>query len=168
MKKKIGLLLAVALVTAALPAGLAQARAPLSGVIEYEQVLAPTFDGTYLLAWEGTISGDIEGCVEWWIDTATWTAWPYILAGEPVPNATHYTEYVVVFNCQTREMYLEMLGYGNGTTTLANASWRDNGVVIGAYGEFSEWEGRRVHQRGTVTFTAPPDPWFGTGTFRVN
>ncbi len=161
MKRSSSLLVALTVVLVLLPAGLAQATSPLQGETTHTLVVPPQFDGVYMLAWQGTISGDINGSIEWWIDTTTWTAFP-----EPKnpAQASHYTMKVKIYDSQgvllleTRE---------HGTTTVANTSWRANGVVVYAdSSHFPGWEGRSVHERGD--FTMAVFPWQGTSSLRLN
>jgi hypothetical protein len=158
------MLVVSAVLLALLPAGLAQANAPLRGNTAHTP--GTGFDYPYLEAWEGPISGDVNGWIEWWIDVETWTAWPYILAGEPLPNASHYTMKVKIYDSEGGALVLETLE--RGTTTLANTTWRANGVVTYADTTlFPGWEGRRVHERGTFTMGAD-GPEEGTSSFRIN
>ncbi len=163
--RRLGSLLVVsALLLALLPAGLAQAKAPLRS--ETTHTPGTEFVPPYLQAWEGPISGDINGWIEWWIDVETWTAWPYILAGDPPPNVSHYTMKVKVYDRDGGTLILETLE--RGTTTMANTSWRANGTVIYAHpGLFPGWEGRRVHEKGrfVVGVGGPESGW---SSFRVN
>ena len=160
------MLVVLLVMLALLPAGLAQAKSQVRGTTAhtpgtsgFEGPLSP-----YLETWEGTISGDIEGRIEWWIDVRTWTAWPYILAEEPLPNATHYTQKVKIYDAEG--LVLETLEHG--TTTLANTTWRANGVVTFARkgSNFDGWEGRRVHESGDFIM-GPDGPVSGMSLFRI-
>lgn len=173
MRKLGALILLAALTVALLPAGAALAQEPLRADTDHNLVVPPVFDGDYMLGWEGTITGDIEGCIQWWFDTTTWTSFP-----EPKnpAQASHYTEktliYAVVDGACTDTLILETLE--RGTTTMANMSWRSNGVVVFADSTlFPGWEDRRVHQSGTFDMEFHPELGFpiwgeGTSTFRLN
>jgi hypothetical protein len=164
MKRLISMLAVAGLLLALLPAGLAQAKAPLQGTSAHTP--GTDFVYPYLEAWEGPIDGDIEGWIEWWIDVETWTAWPYILAGETSPNASHYTMKVKIYDSEGGSLLVETLE--RGTTTLANTTWRANGVVTYADETlFPGWEGRRVHESGHFIMGAT-GPLEGTSTFRLN
>jgi hypothetical protein len=166
--RKIGaLLLMGALTVALLPATPALAKKPLQATTEH--TLAPPgppdADG-YVLAWVGTIDGDIEWCIEWWIELATWTN---ITKPDSPAQASHYTQKTRIYEvgaCGVQEgLILETLE--RGTTTMANTSWRANGVVTYADPDlFPGWEGRRVHERGR--FSVDVFPWTGKSTFRLN
>jgi hypothetical protein len=175
MKRLSVLLLVAALALTLLSAVPAHAKEPLRATTTHEQPIGPVMDFPYLLGWVGGIHDDIDGCIEWWIDVRTWTAWPYILAELPPPNATHYTEKVEIYNtpwvpgqqqCVGGEADLLLRTLGQGTTTMANTTWRANGVVVKANGAFSHWLGRRVHESGQFDVTTTP--WAGTSLFRIN
>lgn len=156
MRRIVALLAAMTLVMA-LP-GVAHAKAPLQATTIHTLAMNAE-DGAYVLAWTGTISGDISGTIEWWIDTTTWTA---MLNPDSPAQASHYTMKTKVYSGDL--LILETLE--DGTTTMANQTWRANGVVTYADEElFPGWEGRRVHERGEFYLTVP---WTGNSTFRVN
>ncbi len=109
-----------------------------------------------LLAWEGTISGDIEGVIQWWMG-------PMSLTGQ----ASHYEDRFEIWNGTV----LLLAGDEAGTTTARhgkNSNWRTNGTVTEAYGEFADWDGRKNHAEGHFTWAAPGLPLEGWGTFRIN
>ena len=172
--RKLGALILLAASTVALaPAGPALAQGPLRADTEHVLVVPPVFDGVYMLAWQGTIKGDITGCIQWWIDTTRWTSFP---APKNPAQASHYTgSKGLVFEgeCGDSGVILEFLGHGRGTTTMANMSWRANSVVVYADPDlFPDWEGRRVHENGTfdMAFDEDGNPVSATGTstFRIN
>ena len=170
MRKLGALILLAALTVALLPAGTALAQKPLRADTGHDLVVPPVFDGDYMLAWEGSITGDIEGCIQWWMDTTTWTSFP--VPKNPA-QASHYTVKTLIYDggCDDGDLILETLG--RGTTTMANMSWRANGVVVFADPDlFPGWEGRSVHQRGTfdMEFHKLGFPIWGEGTstFRLN
>lgn len=166
MRKLGALLLLGALTVALLPAAPALAKSPLQAETTHTLDLTNTVVDGYLLAWVGTIDGDIEGCIEWWIEVATWT--DTTKPGSPA-QASHYTGMTRIYElgaCGVEDdLILETLE--RGTTTMANTSWRENGVVTYADEDlFPGWEGRRVHQRGR--FSVDVFPYEGTSTFRLN
>jgi hypothetical protein len=168
MRKLGALILLAALTVALLPAGTALAQKPTRATTTHDLAVAPVVEGDYKLAWQGTITGDINGCIQWWTDITTWTV---ITKPTSPAQASHYTEKTVVFEgpCGTSRIILETLE--RGTTTMANMSWRSNGVVVAA--DNPDWVGRSVHQRGTFEMTFDEEsglPNWGEGksTFRLN
>ncbi len=163
MKKLGALILLGALTVALLPAAPALANKPLQGETTHTLDLTNTVVDGYLLAWVGTIDGDIDGCIEWWIELATWTN---ITKPDSPAQASHYTMETRIYDECGGTLILETLE--RGTTTMANSpSWRANGVVTYAdEALFPGWEGRRVHERGH--FSVDVFPWEGTSTFRLN
>jgi len=162
MRKLGALLLLGALTVALLPAAPALAKKPLQAETEHTLDLTNTVVDGYLLAWVGTIDGDIDGHIEWWIELATWTA---VTNPDSPAQASHYTMKTVIYDEPGGTLILETLE--NGTTTMANTSWRANGVVT--YADpilFPGWDGRKVHERGH--FSVDVFPWEGTSTFRLN
>ena len=112
-----------------------------------------------LLVWEGTISGDIEGVIKWWMDPPT----------PPTGQANHYEDRFEIWNAD--ETVLLLAGDEAGTTTARhgkNSNWRTNGTVTEAYGVFEGWLGRKNHAEGHFTWAAPGLPEHGYGTFRIN
>ena len=155
-------LLALSVLLAVLPAGAAQAGSPMKGVTEYEFVGhlgTPPDSAGRELAWQGTISGDIVGTIEWW----TCPPVPPI----PTGQASHYSERVII---TTSEGFLVIEDTGSTTTRHAkNSTWRTNGVVTEASEGYESWIGRRVHASGHFTWVIPGLlPAAGSGIFRLN
>ena len=124
-----------------------------------------------LLGWQGTIAGGIEGCIEWWIDLD-----PGIVATGQV---THYNETVEVHAGGCPDEAGPAMGEvilaadGHGTTTVRHmkySTWRANGTVTVAEGEYESWLGRKVHESGSFEWDEddPPNPLKGTSDFRIN
>ena len=162
MKKSIVVLLIVSLIVTLVPAAMVLAEKPapsLTGTTEYDFVgyLGEFDDQGRLLAWEGTITGDIEGVIQWWMAVP-------MASGQ----VSHYDCRVVILDA-TGELVLA--GDEAGSTTVRhgkNSIWRTNGIVTDASEEFEGWIGRHVHEEGHFTWAAPGVPDHGTGTFRVN
>jgi hypothetical protein len=168
--RKIGaLLLLGALTVALLPAAPALAKKPLRAETEHTLQPPGTIDAEgYMLAWMGTIDGDIEGCIEWWIELATWTN---VTKPDSPAQASHYTEKTLIYDECGGTLILETLE--RGITTMANTSWRANGVVTYADENlFPGWEGRRLHESGQfeMEFDNLGFPAWAEGTsiFRLN
>jgi hypothetical protein len=116
-----------------------------------------------LLVWEGTISGDIEGVIQWWME-------PMSITGQ----ASHYVDRWEIWSddpLENSEAVLLLAGDEEGTTTVRhgkNSVWRANGLVTDVSAGLEDWIGCEVHDDGHFTWAAPGLPDHGTGTFRVN
>lgn len=163
MKKSICLLLTLPLILALASAGMTETDKPaptLTGTTEYDFVgYLGQFDAEgRLLGWEGTISGDIEGTIQWWMVV------PFATTGQ----VSHYDCRVVILDAAGE---LLLAGDEAGSTTVRhgkNSIWRTNGIVTDASEEFENWLGRQVHEEGHFTWAAPGVPDHGYGTSRVN
>jgi hypothetical protein len=168
LKRKSALLLAMIVGLALLPAASAQATGSgsLEATTTHVNVVEPVFENDrYLLAWQGQISGDVNGYIEWWIDTQNWTAWPDILNPDLPPKpVSQYVEIVRIYDVKGGTLLLETLE--RGETTLATMSWWANGKVTYADPQFFPgWEGQGVQESGM--FDVSTVPWTGTSTFRL-
>jgi hypothetical protein len=128
----------------------------LTGTTDYDFVghLGIVVDGR-LLAWEGTISGDIEGVIQYWMEPMTITG-----------QSSHYSDRFEIWNSDMTVLLLA--GDEEGTTTVRhgkNSVWRANGIVTEAYGEFEDWIGRQTYEGGNVNWDFP---YSGEGIFRIN
>ena len=153
MKKMIFSLLTLALILALIPAGMAKKPAPK---------LACTMDYVWMPGWEGTISGDIEGVIQWWMGGPSG---PML----PTGQASHYKDRFTIWNVGKTELLL--VGDEAGTTTARhgkNSNWRTNGTIIEASAEYEDWIGRKNHTEGHFTWVIPGLPDNGVGTFRIN
>lgn len=131
----------------------------LSGTTDYDFV-APLglFDAEgRLLAWQGTVTGDIEGIIQWWMAIPMATG-----------QVTHYEDRWVILDSEGRVL---LAGDEAGCTTVRhgkNSIWRTNGTVTEASDEYADWLGRPVHEEGSFTWAEPGLPDHGYGTIRVN
>jgi len=111
-----------------------------------------------LLAWEGTISGDINGVIQWWMGSMS-----------AIGNISNYVYRVEIWNSD--KTVLLLAGDGSGSTTAApgkDAFWRGKGIVTEASAEFEDWIGRQVFESGQATWAIPgvlPD--HGVSTFLI-
>ena len=114
-----------------------------SDIYYYLAVDQDVFVLPWLLAWEGTIQGDVNGVIRYWLDVTSSfspdyvTRWEVLACPTEVPKACPHDEPGLVI----------MAGYSAGT------NFEPEGVVI-------EWGGK-----GLVTFVTPPyEKWFGRRT----
>jgi len=111
-----------------------------------------------LLAWEGTISGDINGVIQWWMGPMS-----------AIGNVSNYVYRVEIWNSD--KTVLLLAGDGSGSTTAEpgkDAFWRGKGIVTEASAEFEDWIGRQVYESGQATWAIPnvlPD--HGVSTFLI-
>jgi hypothetical protein len=163
MKKRLVIVLALILVL--IPTGMALAEKPapsLTGTTEYAFVghLGEFDPEGRLLVWRGTISGDINGVMLWWM----------VVPFKEVGQTTHFVARWEIWNLNETVMLLA--GDEAGTTTVRhykNSIWRANGIVTEASGNFADWKDRQMHDGGNVDWgEAPPASASGEGTFRIN
>ncbi len=167
MKKLSLVLVALALLLALLPAGMAQAEKPapsLTGTIDYWLVahLGQLDAEGRLLVWDADIDiGDIiGGTAKWW----------FVPAGGPpnMPDAAHVSFYEARWEIFDSGGNLVLAGESAGVTakpTGKDGIWTGNGKVTEAYGDFADWDGRRVYEAGNVNWVFP---YSGSGIFRIN
>jgi hypothetical protein len=113
----------------------------------------------YALAWEGTVEGDVNGVIRWWVEfTGTgftaagrWEIW------DCVP------EYPVVCNYGDPALLI-MAGYET-FRYVSDIDWEGKGIVTYANEEFAEWYGRRTNDGGYVEFDAAGNLSYGEGWF---
>lgn len=132
----------------------------LTGTTEYNFVgNLGIFDGEgRLLGWEGTISGDIEGIIQWWM----------VIPMATTGQVSHYDDLCVILDSEG-ELLLAIDEAGSTTVRHGkNSIWRTNGTVTDASEEFEAWLGRHVHEGGNFTWAAPGVPDHGVGIFRIN
>ncbi len=164
--RKMGVLVAIfAVVLPLVSVNAAPANHRLTGDTAYEFVGGEGYtSGKGLLVWEGSITGDFNGCIQWWSPA------PLTVTGQ----ASHYDENWEIWAECPGHVGVNLLleGADRGATTarhLKNSIWRANGIVTGPAD--SELVGRRMHSGGTVEWlfiNGVPVPESGVGVFRVN
>jgi hypothetical protein len=137
------------------------AKRPISDSTEYDFVgHLGIFDSEgRLLAWKGTVSGDINGVIKWWMVP------PISYTGQ----ASHYEDRFEIWNAAETELLLA--GDEAGTTTARhgkNSNWRTSGTVTEVGQGFGEWLGRQEHSEGHFSWAASGLPDHGDGTFKIN
>ncbi len=158
------LALSLLLVSSTVLADDAEKPAPtLTGTTEYDFVgLDGIFDDEgRLLAWKGTISGEIEGVIKWWMG-------PISTSGQ----TSHYVDRFEIWDSDEVDAELLLAVDEEGTTTVChgkNTIWRANGIVTEASAGLEEWIGRETHNSGDATWAIPGIlPLVGEGIFRIN
>ena len=122
--------------------------------------LGITDDQGRTLAWKGTVSGDINGVVKWYMDLNN-----MLYTGQ----ASHYKDRFEIWDAAEENLLLA--GDEAGSTTarhMKNSNWRTNGIVTDAAPGYEDWIGRHNHAEGHFTWAAPGLPDHGYGTFRIN
>jgi hypothetical protein len=114
----------------------------------------------WALAWEGTVEGDINGVIRWWIEftppdqigaVGRWEIWDC----EPVYPA---------IDCQDPAQLI-MAGYDVFAYSSAT-DWGGRGIVTYANEQYAEWYGRRITDGGYVDY-AGDLPSYGEGWFTI-
>ena len=123
-------------------------------------------DLSWLLAWEGTIQGDVNGVIRWWVDLDEWfppdyvTRWEVLDCDLDDPSSCPHDIPALVI----------MAGYSAGTNFAAVdgiATWSGKGIVTFVTEPYLEWFGRRTTEGGWYNFAAPGLPNYGEGTFMI-
>jgi len=139
-----------------------QAKNPLHCTMDYIFVghLQIFDDDGRILAWEGTVSGAINGEIKWYM----------FILDKKCPQVTHFADdRWYIFDSETGELLLK--GDEKGTTTIRhgkNSVWRANGIVLETNGDFAIWLGRHVHMGGHFEWLESGLPGSGSGTLRIN
>ena len=101
---------------------------------------------SYALVWEGTIEGDVDGVIRWWVEFtgSGFTAMGRFEVWDCVP------EYPISCDYGDTELLLmagyETFGY------VSDVDWQGKGIVTYANEEYAEWYGRRYTDGGYIEF----------------
>jgi hypothetical protein len=105
--------------------------------------------------WEGTITGDVEGSIEFWEVSA-----------KVVGVVDHFSEdFTIVIDGTT------ITGYDTGVYTFNTLKFRANGFVTDVTPSTSDWAylvGYKFHEMGTTTAFTPGEPVHGTATMMLS
>ena len=157
----IGIAALALLVASPAPAG---DNAPwLKSDTAYYFVGVPGSDPSWLLAWEGTIQGDVNGVIRWWLDTSESFDSDYVTRWE-------------VLKCDPDDPSLCLLdapvimaGYSAGTNfepVDGFVEWSGKGVVTFVAPQYAKWFGRRTTEGGWYSFDDEGNPT-GVGPFMI-
>ncbi|MHA1201221.1 MAG: hypothetical protein ACTSQ4_01710, partial [Candidatus Heimdallarchaeaceae archaeon] len=162
--KRVGVVLLSFVFLLALVPVMTQAKNPLYCTMYYEFVGHHGIfdDEGRILAWQGTVSGDINGEIEWYM----------FILDKNCPQVTHFAnDRWYIFDSDTGDLLLK--GDEKGTTTIRhgkNSVWRANGIVLEANEDLAIWLGRHVHMTGHFEWIDVNIgfPGAGTGILRIN
>ena len=128
----------------------------------------PCFDPAWTLAWEGTIAGDVNGVLRWWVDFSEAGYPNYVGRWEVLDDDPVYPKET----CEPDETVI-MAGYSAGTNFApvdGVAEWSGKGIVTfvsAGYPQYAKWFGRRTIEGGWYNFAAPGLPNYGEGTLMI-
>ena len=100
----------------------------------------------YALVWEGTIEGDVDGVIRWWVEFtgAAFTSMGRFEVWDCAP------EYPISCDYEDTDLLLlagyETFGY------VSDVDWEGKGIVTYANADYAEWYGRRYTDGGYVEF----------------
>jgi len=128
-------------------------------------------DTSWYLAWEGTIEGDVNGVMRWWVDVSESIPiddgfvgrWE-VLDCEPVVYPP--------INCPLEAATVIMAGYTAGASfnfVDGIAEYSGKGIVTfvsALYPEYDKWFGRRITEGGWFYFDSG-GPTYGEGAFMI-
>jgi hypothetical protein len=112
----------------------------------------------WALAWEGSIQGDVNGVIRWWVQFVP-------------PDQFKSVGRFEIWNCElggcdyedTSLLLMagyEVFGYVSAT------DWEGKGIVTFAHEDYAEWLGRRYADGGWVQFVGG-FPFYGEGPFVI-
>lgn len=117
----------------------------------------------WALVWEGTVKGDLDGIIRWWVpfdfasfsflSTGRWELW------DCAP------EYPIMCDYDNTDLLL-MAGYDQFGYVSAS-DWEGKGIVTDANEEYSGWVGRRITDGGNVELYPDGFPCCGEGFFTI-
>ena len=101
----------------------------------------------YALVWEGTVEGDVEGVIRWWVEFTP--AGAFAAAGRWELWACA-PEYPIV--CDYGDPGLLIMAGYETFKYVSDVDWEGKGIVTYANEEYAEWFGRRTNDGGYVEF----------------
>ena len=165
MRKR--LVIVLALILMLVPTGMALAEKPAPSLTVETEYNFVGDQGIFdlegrLLAWKGTVSGDIEeGVIKWYM----WM--PMTSTGQVNHFADTKWE---IWSMDETELLLAGKEFGSTTVRPGKTGvWRANGTVTETSLGFEEWLGRPMHDGGEFEWVIPGVfPCCGWGTLRIN
>ena len=133
----------------------------LSAFIPMAPFVERSLELQWALVWEGTIQGDVNGAMRWWVPfqadpevfvgVARWEIWDC----EPVYPSS---------DCVYSDPELLIMAGYESWGYVSDTDWEGKGVVTYANEQYAEWFGRRITDGGWVDFSGLP---YGGGLFTI-
>jgi hypothetical protein len=101
----------------------------------------------YALVWEGTIEGDVNGVIRWWVEFTPAGAFTAAGRWEIWDCAP---EYPIV--CDYGDSGLLIMAGYETFGYVSDVDWEGKGIVTYANEEYADWYGRRTTDGGYVEF----------------
>ena len=122
-----------------------------------------TVDDLWAVAWEGTIEGDVEGVIRWWV-----TFTPPATFGSLGRWEIWDCEPVYPSDCDFDNLDLLIMAGHDAFSYLTGTDWAGRGIVTYASGDYAEWLGRRITDGGWVEYDSVTGfPVYGEGPFVI-
>lgn len=125
--------------------------------------MAP-FPGTdavtqWALVWEGTVQGDFNGIIRWWVPFHPDTGFGAVGRWELWDCAPEYP-----ISCDYEDATLLMMAGYDAFGYVSAIDWEGKGIVTYANEQYAGWFGRRITDGGWVDFSGLPH---GQGWFTI-
>ena len=114
------------------------------------------------LAWQGTVQGDINGVIRWWVEftppdgfgsVGRWELWD-CEPSFPSPG------------CNFDDPAQLIMAGNDVFAYVTDVDWEGKGIVTYARGDYADWLGRRITDGGYVDFVGG-FPFYGEGPFVI-
>lgn len=124
-------------------------------------------DPSWLLAWEGTIQGDVNGVIRWWVDLAE-TFYPNYVGRWEILDCQPPDDPI---SCPHDPALVIMAGYTAGTNLPPLVvdgvqKWSGKGIVTFVTEPYAKWFGRRTTEGGWY-YVVGEVPTNGVGPFVI-
>lgn len=116
----------------------------------------------YALVWQGTVKGDVNGVIRWWVELTPSGAFTSVGRFEIWGCTPMYPSPDCDFSNSDQ---LIMAGYET-FAYVSDVDWEGKGIVTYANEEYAEWLGRRTTDGGYVNFVGG-FPSGGEGWFTI-
>ena len=115
----------------------------------------------YALVWEGTIEGDVDGVIRWWVE---FTGTAFTAAGR-FELWDCAPEYPII--CDYGDPGLLMMAGYETFGYVSDVDWQGKGIVTYTNEEYSEWYGHRYTDGGYVELDDTGLLSYGEGWFTI-
>jgi hypothetical protein len=116
----------------------------------------------WALTWEGTVQGDINGVIRWWVPFNSETESFLGVGRWELWNCA--PEYPI--SCDYKDASLLMMAGYDAFAYVSATDWEGKGIVTYANEQYAEWLGRRITDGGNVEVSGG-FPCCGEGWFKI-